>query len=180
MKKITKIIICFSQNLTSVSEIGTLNTIHLAERKYKVNLLVIFAHKVLQALKAKLEKELRQIVNVGYFKRIGKPTNWVNGPAIAGMLNGEVRISLDPWTMLWNANILSQSSVFLQIVDAFSVYWQIRVDEKCSHFLEFGSPLQRCCFKQYPHETYLASQFSNQKLPPLFQMSQIALFFKMI
>ena len=96
MKKITKIIICFSQNLTSVSEIGTLNTIHLAERKYKVNLLVIFAHKVLQALKAKLEKELRQIVNVGYFKRIGKPTSWVNGPAIAGMLNGEVRISLDP------------------------------------------------------------------------------------
>ena len=60
-------------------EIGTLKNAHHIEIKHNVTPVVTPVRKIPLALKHKLEKELRHMVDLDIIKPVQKPTDWVNG-----------------------------------------------------------------------------------------------------
>ena len=64
--------------------------------KDNVKPVVTPVRKVSHALKTKLEKELKQMVDLeDIIEPIEKPTDWVNGLVIVEKPNGKLRICLD-------------------------------------------------------------------------------------
>ena len=131
--------------------------------KCNARLVVTPVRKTLHALKPKLQKGIKCLVDQDISKPIEKPTDCVNGLLVEEKSNGKLRICLDP-PPLNNATkrehllLLTVEEVFSQIsgtsflskLDASSKYWQIEVDEEISHLLEFGTPLGRYRFKRLP------------------------------
>ena len=62
--------------------------------------------------------------------------------------------------------IFSQMSgaCFFSKLDAFSGYWQIKVDEESSHLLAFGTHLGRYRFKRLPYVIYSASEVFQREI----------------
>ena len=128
----------FSEFHDCFGEIGTLNTTHHIEVKDNVKPVVTPVRKVPHALKPKLEKELKRMVDLDITEPIENSTDWVNGLVIVEKPNGKLRICLDP-RPLNNAikrehfhlptaeEIFSQMSgaCFFSKLDASSGYWQI-------------------------------------------------------
>ena len=77
-------------------EIETLNTTHHIEVKHNVKPVVTPVRKVPHALKPKLEKELKRMVNLDIIEPVEKPTDWVNGLVIVEKPNEKLRICLNP------------------------------------------------------------------------------------
>ena len=132
----------FSEFHDCFGEIGTLNTTHHIEVKDNVKPVVTPVHKAPHALKPKLEKKLKRMVDLDIIETIEKPTDWVNGLVIVEKPNGKLRICLDS-RPLNNAikrerlhlptteEIFSQmpGTCFFSKIDASSGYWQIKVDK---------------------------------------------------
>ena len=130
-----------------------MNRTHHIEIKDNGKSVVTPVCKVLHVLKPKLEKELKQMVDLGIELK-KKPTDWVNGLVITKKPNEKLHICLDPQP-LNNAikcehlhlptdkEIVSKMSVacFFSKLDASSGYWQIKLDEESSHPSAFGTPL---------------------------------------
>ena len=145
-----------------------MNTTRHIEVKDNVKPVVTLVRKVPHALKPKLE----QIVDLDIIELTEKSTNRVNGLVIVEKPNGKLDICLDPRPLnnaikrehlhLPNAEkIFSQVSgaCFFSKLDAFSGYWQIKVDEEISHLLAFGTPLGRYRF------ITLRNSFSQPSFP---------------
>ena len=106
-----------------------------------------------------------------------KPTDWVNSLVIGEKPNGKLRMCLDP-RPLNNAikrkhiqlptvdQIFSQMSgaCFFSKLDASLGYWQIKVDEKSSHLLAFGTPLGRYRFKRLPYGIHSTSEVFRREI----------------
>ena len=74
-----------------------IRTTHHIEVKDNVKPVLTPVRKVSHALKPKLEKELKQMVDLeDIIEPIEKPTDWVNGLVIVEKPNGKLRICLDP------------------------------------------------------------------------------------
>ena len=73
-----------------------MNTTHHIEVKGNVKPVVTLVPKVPHALKSKLEKELKRMVDLDIIEPIEKPTDWVNGLVIVKKPNGKLSICLDP------------------------------------------------------------------------------------
>ena len=86
----------FSEFHDCFGEIGTLNITHHIEVKDNVKPVVTPVRKVPHALKPKLEKELKRMVDLDIIEPIKKPTDWANGLLIVEKPNGKLRICLDP------------------------------------------------------------------------------------
>ena len=86
----------FSEFHDCLGEIGILNITHHIEVKDNVKPVVTPARKVPHALKPKLEKELKRMVDLDIIEPIKKPTDWANGLLIVEKPNGKLRICLDP------------------------------------------------------------------------------------
>ena len=128
------------------------------------------------------------MVDLDIIALIEKPIDWVNSLVVVEKLNGKLRMCLDP-RPLNNAikrkyiqlptvdEIFSQMSgaCFFSKLDASMGYWQIKVDEKSSHLLAFGTPLGRYHFKCYLTEFIQPAKFSDEKLSSLFQISPLVL-----
>ena len=167
----------FSEFHDCLGEIGTLNTTHHIDVKGNVKLVVTPVRKVPHAFKAKLEKELKRMVDLDIIDLIDKPTDWVNGLLIVEKPNEKLRICLDP-RPLNNAikrehfhlstfeEIFTQMSgaCFFSKLDASSGYWQMKVGEEGSHLLAFGIPLGRYCFKRLPYRIHSASDVFQQEI----------------
>ena len=65
----------FSEFHDCLGEIGTLNTTHHIDVKGNVKLVVTPVRKVPHAFKAKLEKELKRMVDLDIIDLIDKPTD---------------------------------------------------------------------------------------------------------
>ena len=86
----------FSEFHDCFGEIGTLNATHHIEVKDNVKPVVTPVRKVPHALKPKLEKELKRMVDLDIIEPIKKPTDWANSLLIVEKPNGKLRIFLDP------------------------------------------------------------------------------------
>ena len=159
----------FSEFHDCFGEMGTLNTTHHIEVKENVKPVVNPARKAPHALKPKLEKELKRMVDLDIIEPIEKHTDWVNGLVILEKPNGKLRICLYPRPLnkaikreqlhLPTAEeIFSQMSgtCFFSKLDASSRYWQI------------------------PYGIHSASEVFQREITLLFQMSPIVLTPKMI
>ena len=141
--------------------------------------------KIPLALKPKLEKELKRIVDLDIIEPVQKPTDWVNGLVLVEKPNGKLRICLDPRPLnkaikLEHLHLPTTEEIFSQMSgasyfskrDASSGYWQITVDEQSSNLLTFGTPSGRYRFKRLPYRIHSASEIFREKLLPLFQVYQ--------
>ena len=86
----------FSEFHDCFGEIGTLNTTHHIEVKGNVNPVVTPVRKIPHALKPKLEKGLKRMVDLDIIEPNEKPTDWVNGFVIVEKPNEKLCICLDP------------------------------------------------------------------------------------
>ena len=117
-----------------------MNITHHIEVKGNVKPVVTPARKVPHALKPKLEKELKRMVDLDIIEPIKKPTDWVNGLLMVEKPNGKLRICPDLRPLnnaikhehldLPTVEIFSQMSgaCFFSKLDASSGYWQIKVE----------------------------------------------------
>ena len=135
----------FSKFYDCFGETRTLNATHHFEVKDNVKPIVTPVRKVPRALKPKLE--------------------------IVEKKNEELRICLHPQP-LNNAikhkhfHLPTAEEIFSQMsgpccfskLDAFTGFWQLKVDEESSHLLAFGNPLGRYHFKRLPWGIHSASQ----------------------
>ena len=154
-----------------------MNTTHHIEVKDNVKPVFNPLRKVPHALKPKLKKELKQMDDLDIIEPIEKPTDWVNGLVIVENPNGKLRICLDP-RPLNNAikckhlplstakERFSQMSgaCFFSQLDAFSIYWQIKVDQESSRLLAFGTHLGSYRFKRLLYGTHSASEVFQREI----------------
>ena len=149
---------------------GEIDTDHV-EVKDNVKQVVTPVCKVPHALKLKLEKTLKRMVDLDIIKPIEKPTDWVDGLVILEKPNGKFCICLNPHPfhnsikhkhlhLSTAEKIFSEMSgaYFFSKLDASSVYWQIKVDEESSHLLAFATPLGCYHFKRLPYGIHSASE----------------------
>ena len=78
---------------------NTLNTTHHIEVKDSVKPVVNAVRKFLHALKPKLGKELKQMIDLDIIEPVKKPTDWVNGLVIVEKPNRKLSICLNPWPL---------------------------------------------------------------------------------
>ena len=79
-----------------LGEIGTLKNTNHIEIKDNVTPVVALVRKILLALKPKLEKELKGMVDLDISEPFQKPTDWVNGLVVVEKRNGKLRVCLGP------------------------------------------------------------------------------------
>lgn len=127
--------------------------------------------KISFALKPKLKKELKRMVDLGIIEQVEKPTDWVNALVIGSKPNGDLRICLDPRPLnkaikrqhhrLPTAEeIISEmaGAQYFSKLDASSGYWQVKVDDESSDLLTFCTPFGRYRFKRLPFGIHSASE----------------------
>ena len=120
------------------------------------------AKKIPLALKPKLEKELKHIVDVDVIEPIQKPTNWGNG-LVVEKPNRKLWVCLNPQPLnkaikrehLFHPTAeeiskMSEASYFSKL-DTSSGYWQIKVDKQSSNLLAFGTHSSSYFFKCLPY-----------------------------
>ena len=69
--------------------------IHHIEIRDNVTPVVTPVRKIPLALKPKLEKELKRMVDLDIIVSVQKPTDWVNGLVVGEKPNGKLRVCLD-------------------------------------------------------------------------------------
>ena len=77
-------------------EIGTLKTTHHTDIKDTVTPVVTPVRIMSLALKPKLEKELKRIVDLDIIEPVQKPIDWVSVLVVVEKPNGELQVCLDP------------------------------------------------------------------------------------
>ena len=166
-----------SQFSNCFGEIGTLKNTHHIEIKDNVTPVVTPVRKMPLALKPKLEKELKRMVDLDIIEPVQKPTNWVNGLVLVEKPNGKLRVCLDPRPLnkaikREHLHLPTAEEIFSQMsgasyfskLDASSGYWQIKVDEQSSNLLTFGTPSGRYRFKRLPYGIHSASEVFQREV----------------
>ena len=85
----------FCQFSDCFGEIGTLKNTNHIKIKDNVTHVVTLVRKIPLALKPKLGKELKRMVDLGIIGPVQKPTDWVNGIVVVEKSNGKHRVCLD-------------------------------------------------------------------------------------
>ena len=100
IKRISGVNVSDEQLLSEFSDcfgnIGTRKNTHHIENKDNVTPVVTPVRKIPIALKPKLEKELKRMVDLDIIEPVQKPTDWVNGLVVVEKRNGKLRVCLDP------------------------------------------------------------------------------------
>ena len=172
-KRISAVNVSDEQFLSGFSDcfgkIGTLKNTHHIEIKDNVTPVVTPVRKIPFALKPKLEKELKRMVDLDIIEPVQKPTDWANGLVAVENPSGKLSVCLEPRPLnktikrehlhLPTAEEISQMSgaSYFSKLDASSGYWQIKVDEQSSNLLTFGTPSGRYCFKRLLYGIHSAS-----------------------
>ena len=124
-------------------ETGTLNKTNHIKIKEKFTPVVTLVQQFSHAIKPKVEKELKCMVDLDIIETVNEPTNWVNELIIVEKPNGKLRICLKPrplnqtikqeYLHLYTAEeLFSQMSAatYFSKLDDSPGYWQIKVDKK--------------------------------------------------
>ena len=100
IKRISAVNVSDEQFLSEFSycfkEIGTLKNTHHLQIKDNVTPVVTPVRKIPLALKPKLEKELKRMVDLDIIEPVQKPTDYVNRLVVNEKPNGKLRVCLDP------------------------------------------------------------------------------------
>ena len=152
-------------------EIGCLPRVHHIEIRDDVKPVITPVRKVPFALKPKLKKELKRMVDLEIIEQVEKPTDWVNALAMVSKPNGDLRICLDPrhlnkaikrqhHRLPTAEEIISEmaGACYFSKCDASSGYWQVKVDDESADLLTFGTPFGRYRFKRLPFGIHSASE----------------------
>ena len=144
---------CFGEN-------GTLKNAHHIEIKHNVTPVVTPVRKIPLALKPKLEKELRRMVDLDIIKPVQKPTDCLNPRPLNKAIKRE-HLHLPTGKEIFSQ--MSEASYFSKL-DASSGYWQIKVDEQSSNLLTFGISSGRYRFKRLANGIHSASEVFQREV----------------
>lgn len=118
-----------------------------------------------------LKEELVLMEKKGIIKKVTNPTDWVSQLVIANKPKGGLRICLDPTNL--NANIRREhfhiptfeeisaelaEAKWFSTLDANHAFWQIKLTEKSSDLVTFGTPFGRYKFMRMPYGISSASE----------------------
>ena len=155
------------------------------EIKDNVTPVVTPVRKIPLALKPKLEKELKRMVDLDIIEPLQNPTDRVNGLVVVEKPIGKLWVRLDPRPLNKaikheHLHLPTAKEIFSQMsgascfskLDASSGYWQIKVDKQSLNLLTFGTPSGRYCFKCLPMEAILQVKFFRGKLRQFFRTYQ--------
>ena len=125
-----------------MGEIGTLNKTHHLKTKEHFTQLVTPVRRIPHFLKAKVEKELKRMVDLDRIEPVEEPTDWVNELVIVKKLNGKLRIRLDSWPVNQaikreHLHLATAEQLFFQVsgakyfskLDASSGYCQLSIKD---------------------------------------------------
>lgn len=122
-------------------DIGCLPNQYKIRLKENAEPVIHAARKVPLALKERLRKELKSLIDKGIVRKVEEPTDWVNSLVIVEKKNGDLRLCIDPrdlnkWIKREHYRLPTKSDItsamagaqFFSKLDASSVFYQ----EKCS------------------------------------------------
>ena len=181
IKRISAVNVSDEQFLSEFSycfrEIGTLKNTHHLQIKDNVTPVVTPVRKIPLALKPKLEKELKRMVDLDIIEPVQKPTDYVNRLVVNEKPNGKLRVCLDPRSLnkvikRENLHLPTAEKIFSQMsgtsyfskLEASSGYWQIKVDEQSSNLLTFDTPSGRYRFKLLTYRIHSASEVFQREV----------------
>ena len=144
-------------------EIGCLPRVHHIEIRDDVKPVITPVRKVRFALKPKLKKELKRMVDLEIIEQVEKLTDWVNALVMVFKPNGDLRICLDPrhlnkaikrqhHRLPTAEEIISEmaGACYFSKLDASSGFWQVKVDDEGADLLTPGTRPGRYRFKRLP------------------------------
>ena len=148
-------------------KIGTLKNAQQIEIKDNVSSVLTAVRKIPLALKPKLEKESKCMVDLDIIPTVQKPTDWVNGLVVVEKPNG---LDLRPLN-----NVIEREHLHLRTaeeigtsyfskLDASCGYLQIKVDQQSSNLLTFGTSSGRYCFKRLLYGIHSASEVFQREV----------------
>ena len=142
-------------------EIGCLPRVHHIEIGDDVKPVITPVRKVRFALKPKLKKELKRMVELEIIEQVEKLTDWVNALVMVSKPNGDLRICLDPrhlnkaikrqhYRLPTVEEIISEmaGACYFSKLDASSGFWQVKVHDESADLLTFGTRFGRYLFKR--------------------------------
>lgn len=108
------------------------------------------------AMRDRVEKELRQMVDDGVIAPVTRPTPWVSALLVVAKQDGGIRICMDPKflnkalqrSVYYMPTIddvlpkLNNAKVF-SLVDVKSAFWTLKLDEESSYLTTFETPFGR-------------------------------------
>ena len=158
-------------------EIGCLPRVHHIEIRDDVKPVITPVRKVPFALKPKLKRELKRMVDLEIIEQVEKPTDWVNALVMVSKPNGDLRICLDPQhrnkaikqqhhRLPTAEEIISEmaGACYFSKLDVSSGYWQVKVDDESADLLTFGTSFGRDHLNVYLSAYTPQAKFSKQKL----------------
>ena len=181
IKRISAVNVSDEQFLSEFSycfkEIGTLKNTHHLQIKDNVTPVVTPVRKIPLALKPKLEKELKRMVDLDIIEPVQKPTDYVNRLVVNEKPNGKLRVCLDPRSLnkvikREHLHFPTAEEIFSQMsgtsyfskLEANSGYWQIKVDEQSSNLLTFDTPSGRYHLKLLTYRIHSASEVFQREV----------------
>ena len=171
IKRISAVNLSDEQFLCEFSDcfgkIGTLKNAQQIEIKDNVSSVLTAVRKIPLALKPKLEKESKCMVDLDIIPTVQKPTDWVNGLVVVEKPNG---LDLRPLN-----NVIEREHLHLRTaeeigtsyfskLDASCGYLQIKVDQQSSNLLTFGTSSGRYCFKRLLYGIHSASEVFQREV----------------
>jgi len=138
-------------------------------------------HRVPEALKEPLRKELDSLVMQGILTKVTEPTDWLNSLVCVTKSNGALRLCLNPKDLNRAIkrphyfkptldDILPKLSGarYFSIPDARSGYWNIKLDKESSLCTTFNSPFGRYRFLRLPFGLVCAQDIFQRKVDETF------------
>jgi hypothetical protein len=133
-------------------------------------------------LKAKVEKELARMVELGVITKVDEPTEWCSGMVVVPKKNGEVRICVDLKPLNEavlrevhplpdvddNLAQLSGATVFSKL-DANSGFWQIPLEKSSRLLTTFITPFGRFCFNKLPFGISSAPEYFQKRMSSMLE-----------
>ena len=124
-----------------------------------------------------VKQELDKLVADGIIAPVTEPTDWVSSVLAVPKKNGTVRICLDPKdlnkaikrshyplpTIEDMSTQLNNAKVF-SVLDAKCGFWQVKLEEKSSHFTTFNTPFGRFRWLRMPFGINSAPEVFQRKM----------------
>lgn len=162
-------------------DIGCLPNQYKIRLKENAEPVIHAARKVPLALKERLRKELKSLIDKGIVRKVEEPTDWVNSLVIVEKKNGDLRLCIDPrdlnkWIKREHYRLPTKSDItsamagaqFFSKLDASSGFYQVKLDEESAALCTFNTPFGRHCFLRKPFGIASAPEVFHRTVQQIF------------
>ena len=139
--------------------------------------------RIPEALRTRVQEELRHMERDGIIARVSEPIDWVNSLVIVEKpKTGKLRICFDPKALneairrphypipiLEDVTSRFTDAKYFSLLDITHAYWNIELEEKSSFLTTFSTPFGRYGWFRLPFGISASSDIFNQKVTEIFE-----------